>query len=119
MKGKVAMPCPFYFITPVGERAGGRLEKKPSRGELVGLSFHRPVEDRIDYIKSDHAAADHSAGGHGTPQHVRAGELPDCQKARDHGNQDATAGCPERNLRNHAWIEETSFHWSRQFSRIQ
>ena len=81
--------------------------------------FHRPIEDRIDYIESDHAAADDGAGRDGAPQHVRAGELPDCQQARDDGDQDAAARRPERNLCDDAWIEEASFHWSRQFSWIQ
>jgi len=81
--------------------------------------FDRPVEDRVDYIKSDHAAADDCAGGDGAPQHVRAGELPNCQQARNDGDQDAGARRPERNLRDDARVEEASFHWLRQFSWIQ
>ena len=96
------MSCPFFLLVAAG----------------LSKLFNRPIEDGINHIKRDHAAADDGAGGDGAPQHVRAGELPDRQQTCDDGDQDATAGRPERYLRDDAGIEEASFN-SRQFSWIK
>ena len=80
-----------------------------SRHSLRDL-FCRAVKDRVDYIKGDHAAAHDGTRGDGSPEHVRAGELPNRQQAGDHRHQNAEARRPKGNLGHDAGIEEASFH---------
>ena len=72
------------------------------------ILFRGPVEDGVDYVKSDHAPTDDGARSHGPPKHVRPGKIPDGEQAGYDRYQDAGARSPKRNLRNYARIEETS-----------
>lgn len=78
-----------------------------ARNSLIE-SFGGPVEDRIDYVKRNHATAYDRAGSHSPPKHVGSGKIPNGQQAGDDRHQDARARSPKRNLRDHARIEEAS-----------
>ena len=75
------------------------------------MLFRGPVEDRVDYVESDHSAPHDRAGGHGPPQNIGPGKVPNGQQTGNDRNQDTRARSPEGYLCDYARIKEASFQW--------
>src|SRR5579862_6548184 len=73
------------------------------------------IKQPIDPCEGPRAGTDDDAGGNRAPEGIRAGEIPDRQNSRNHGDYDARGRDPKRQCHDDGVIEIASSFWGAGF----